>query len=338
MTITLTRPTIRRRSIAGLLAAGAALAAGAGLAADRADAAVSAQVANGTLLVNGDRDDDAIALRLQAGVPATLEVDGDGDGTADASFDRSTFDRILVNARGGDDEIRVDEANGVFTDTESVIASAGSGDDTFVGGRGNELFLGGPDDDVADPNAGSDTGIMGSGHDVFIWDPGDGSDVIEGQRGYDTMDFNGSSGDEIFDTSANGQRLRFFRNLGNITMDADGVEKVDLDALAGADTVTVGDLSGTDVKKVYVDLAAALVGTAGDATADSVVVNATAGDDEIDIRPRGGRAVLSGLAAKVAIAAPDATLDSLTVNMRGGEDTVRLGNGLSGLIRTTVNA
>ena len=70
----------------------------------------------------------------------------------------------------------------------------------------------------------------------------------------------------------------------------------------------------------------------------SVVVNATAGDDEIDIRPRGGRAVLSGLAAKVAIAAPDATLDSLTVNMRGGEDTVRLGNGLSGLIRTTVNA
>ena len=97
---------------------------------------------------------------------------------------------------------------------------------------------------------------MGSGHDVFTWDPGDGSDVIEGQGGYDTMDFNGSTGDENFDASANGPRLRVLpRAAGNITMDTDGVEKVDLDALAGLDTATVNDLSGTDVKKVYVDLA-----------------------------------------------------------------------------------
>ena len=191
---------------------------------------------------------------------------------------------------------------------------------------------------MADGNAGADTGVMGSGHDVFIWDPGDGSDVIEGQAGYDTMDFNGSAGDEIFDASANGQRLRFFRNAGNITMDTDGVEKVDLDALGGIDSATVNDLSGTDVKKVYVDLAAAIGGTAGDGLADAVVVNATPGDDEIDIRPRNGRAVVEGLAAKVAVANPEAANDALTVNMLGGEDEVRLGAGLSGLIRTSVNA
>ena len=33
------------------------------------------------------------------------------------------------------------------------------------------------------------------------------------------MTFNGSGQDEIFDVSANGQRVRFFRNLGNIVMD-----------------------------------------------------------------------------------------------------------------------
>jgi len=338
VTSTHPRPPVRRRSIAGLLAAGVLLAAGAGLAADRADAAVSAQVANGTLLVNGDRDDDAITLRLQAGAATTLEVDGDDDGTADARFDRATFDRIVVNARGGDDTIRMDEANGVFTDTESVTVSAGSDDDTVLGGRGNELVFGGPGDDVADGNGGSDTGIMGSGHDVFIWDPGDGSDVIEGQGGYDTMDFNGSNGDENFDAAPNGQRLRFFRDAGNITMDTDGVEKIDLDALGGVDTATVNDLSGTDVKKVYVDLAAAIGGTAGDGLADSVVVNATPGDDEIDIRPRNGRVAVEGLAAKVVVANPEAANDSLTVNALGGEDEIHLGNGLSGLIRTSVVA
>ena len=65
---------------------------------------------------------------------------------------------------------------------------------------------------------------LGAGDDTFQWDPGDGSDVVEGQDGTDTMLFNGSNGDEIFDASANGGRLRFTRNLGNIVMDTDGVE------------------------------------------------------------------------------------------------------------------
>ncbi len=49
------------------------------------------------------------------------------------------------------------------------------------------------------------------------------------------MLFNGSAGNEIFDVSANGGRLRFTRNLGNIVMDMNDVEKVDLNALGGVD-------------------------------------------------------------------------------------------------------
>ena len=81
-------------------------------------------------------------------------------------------------------------------------------------------------------------------------DPGDGSDVVEGQDGSDTMLFNGANIAERFQLSANGSRLRFTRDIATITMDTDGVETVDLRALAGADTVTVDDLSGTSVTNV----------------------------------------------------------------------------------------
>ena len=332
------RPSIRRRSLAGLLTAGALLAAGAGLATEHAAAAGTARVANGTLVVSGDRAPDRIALRLEAGVATKVQVDFGDDGTADATFDRATFDRIVVRAAGGDDAVRIDDANGTFTDTESTTVNGGGGDDTLLGGGGAEFFSGGPGDDTIDGNRGNDVAFMGSGDDTFIWDPGDGSDVVEGERGYDTMDFNGAPGPETFSASPDGARLRFLRQPGNILMDTDGVERVDVDALGGADAVTVDDLSGTDVAKVRVDLAADLGGATPDATADTVVVNATPGDDDIDVRPRGGAAVLSGLAATVVVAAPDPALDTLTVNLLGGDDVVRVGAGLGGLIRTAANA
>ena len=55
--------------------------------------------------------------------------------------------------------------------------------------------------------------------------------------------------------SANGARLRFTRDVANITMDVDGVENVAFNALGGADTVNVHDLTGTAVKTVAIDLA-----------------------------------------------------------------------------------
>jgi hypothetical protein len=51
-----------------------------------------------------------------------------------------------------------------------------------------------------------------------VWDPGDGSDTVEGQDGHDTMLFSGSNAAEQSDLSANGDRLRFFRDVASITM------------------------------------------------------------------------------------------------------------------------
>ena len=102
--------------------------------------------------------------------------------------------------------------------------------------------------------------MLGAGNDTFQWDPGDGSDTVEGQDGTDTMLFNGAAPTRS-STPRQRRRVRFTRNVGNIVMDLNDVEGVDLNALGGTDTITVNDLSGTDVVEVDVDLAGTLGGT-----------------------------------------------------------------------------
>ena len=55
---------------------------------------------------------------------------------------------------------------------------------------------------------------------------------------------------------------RLTRDIANVTMDLNDVETIDVNALGGADTITVNDLSRTDVKQVKIDLARA--GSGGD--------------------------------------------------------------------------
>ena len=237
----------------------------------------------------------------------------------DLSFKRSRFDSIVVDAGGGDDTVKIDESNGAFTDTEATTLNGEGGDDTLLGGSFAETLSGGAGDDTVDGNRGSDVAFLGDGNDVFVWDPGDGSDVVEGQAGTDTMRFNGANIAEQFDLSANGSRLRFFRNVGNITMDTNGVETVQVNALGGADTVTVGDLTGTDVTSVETDLAA--TGGGGDGQVDQVIANGTAAADHVQIAPASGEAQVTGLAAGVAVANAEPT-DQLIVNGLAGDDEI----------------
>ncbi len=124
---------------------------------------------------------------------------------------------------------------------------------------------------------------MGAGDDTFVWNPGDGSDTVEGQAGFDTMLFNGANINEKIDISANGSRVRFTRDVASITMDLNGVEGINFNARGGADTITVNDLSGTDVTQVNLDLAGVPGSGVGDGSADSVIVNGTNGNDVITV-------------------------------------------------------
>src|SRR5262249_53987962 len=150
------------------------------------------------------------------------------------------------------------------------------------GGDGNDLILGGKGTDVA---------LMGAGDDTFVWNPGDGSDTIDGQGGHDTMRFNGNDLGENIDISADGEHVRFVRDLASVTMDLSGVEQIDFNAKGGADTITINDLSGTDVTQINLNLA----GGGG----KSVVVKGTAGDDVVVVSGDSSGISVVGLAAQV---------------------------------------
>ncbi|HEU5065826.1 MAG TPA: hypothetical protein VFT86_08055, partial [Gaiellaceae bacterium] len=113
------------------------------LAADQARAAYSGKVKSNKLMLVGNGDSDQLVLRLRAGDPTILEVDVGADGTADFSFNRSRFRAIDVQARGGNDEVRIDQSNGAFPD-ELVTIDGGQGEDTLLGGIGEETLIGGP--------------------------------------------------------------------------------------------------------------------------------------------------------------------------------------------------
>jgi Ca2+-binding RTX toxin-like protein len=285
-------------------------------------AKVRLKLEHGRLRVEGTRANDKIALRLKAGRPDILQVDVGDDGSADFSVKRRYVARIAVDARAGDDSVRIDESNGVFTDTIATTIDGGAGNDTLAGGAGVEKLLGGDGNDTIDGNGGNDVALMGAGDDTFVWDPGDGSDIVEGQTGLDTMRFNGAAGAEHIDLSANGNRLRFFRDAGNITMDTAGVETVGFNALGGADTITVNDLSATDVRTVNTDLAGTLGGTTGDGQPDQVIVNGSDRNDTIAVAGSNGTVSVTGLAATVNVANAEAANDTLAINALGGNDNV----------------
>ena len=196
-----------------------------------AAAAYKAQIGASTLTLTGNGASDKLALRL--GSPTILQVDVGDDGTADFEFDRSSFTGVRVDAGGGNDQIRVDQGNGAFTD-EALILNGEGGNDTLLGGSGADILIGGDGDDFADGNQGSDVGFMGAGNDRFHWDPGDGSDIVEGQDGKDALDFAGANVSERIDVAANGGRVRFTRDIASITMDLNDVETVAFHASAAS--------------------------------------------------------------------------------------------------------
>ena len=293
-----------------------------------ADDQAFGQAGNDRLIWNPGDDTD---LNEGGAETDTVEVNG-GNGTesftatangtrvrfdrlnpAPFSIDIGTSENLVLNANGGDDSF---SATGNLATLIKLTVDGGLGNDNLLGSNGNDIILGGDGNDFVDGQQGNDVGFMGAGDDTFQWDPGDGSDVIEGQDGADRMAFNGSNISERFETSANGGRVRFTRDIANIVMDLNDVEAIGVNALGGADTVTVNDLSGTDLNRVEPNLGGA------DAAADNVIVNATNGDDIVSVLGSGATASVLGLAARTDISGAVTGSDRLTVNALGGADVI----------------
>ena len=118
---------------------------------------------------------------------------------------------------------------------------------------------------------------MGAGDDTFVWNPGDGSDTVDGQDGNDTMIFNGANVNENINLSANGKPAPLHPRRRQHRHGRRRGRAVIFNALGGADTITVGDLSKTDVTEVDSTSSQPAGSGAGDGQADTVIVNGTAG-------------------------------------------------------------
>jgi hypothetical protein len=313
-------------AMAASIAAAPVAAAGPGL---------SATVNDGTLRIAGGPASERIALRLNPD-RTQLQVDVGDNGSADDTFDLGAFGAIDVEAGSGNDTVRIDDANGAFTTTKATRIDGQNGDDTLIGGSGNEVLVGGRGDDFVDGNGGVDTAFLDQGDDTFVWDPGDGSDVIEGGAGVDRMVFNGNGGNEIMAATNNFGRVSFTRNLGGIVMDLNEVEAIDVNALGGTDSVTVNNVTGTDLRRVNVDLAGALGGSASDGSADTVTVTGTKGDDSIAANANGSAVDVSGLTAFVRITHADPTKDSLVIDPVTGNDDVTIDPAVQALIQASI--
>jgi Ca2+-binding RTX toxin-like protein len=302
-------------------------------------------------MTGGDGDDQAFAhsgndrMVWNPGDDTDLNEGGEGNDTAEinggngaeqftatANGSRVRFDRVtpapfaidigttealVVNANGGVDSFA---ATGNLAALIGVTVDGGSGNDTIFGSNGADVLLGGDGSDVVDGNQGEDVALLGTGDDMLQWDPGDGSDVVEGQAGSDTMLFNGSNGNENIDVSANGQRVRLFRNLGNVSMDTDDIERIDVKARGGTDNLVVNDLTGTDVTNVITDL----TGQAGgdDGATDNVVVNATNGEDVATVTGQGPNTQVTGLPAQTSVTGAISGNDRVTLATLASDDVV----------------
>jgi len=273
------------------------------------------------VLVNGTQTNDNITVTGSTngvtvlGLTATVTVIGG----------EQSVDELVINALAGTDIV---DASGVQAGAIDLTLNGGDGDDMLIGGEGNDLLIGG---------RGNDAMFGGAGDDTFVWNPGDGSDVIEGQAGEDTMLFNGANIAEKIDISANGQRLRFSRDIANITMDCNGVEVIQFNALGGADTITVNDLSGTGVEQVNLNLATPPDSGTGDGAADTVVVTGTTGSDVVIVTGTPAGVSVLGLSAIVSIVGTEPTLDRLMILLLDGDDVLEASSLQDGVIALTVD-
>jgi Ca2+-binding RTX toxin-like protein len=254
-----------------------------------------------TAVVNGGNGDEIFTATANG-----TRVDFERVSPAPFGMDIGSTEQLVVNMGGGNDTFTGSNNLGNLI---AVTVDGGAGNDTINGGNGNDTLFGGDGNDFIDGNGGADTAFLGAGDDVFKWDPGDGSDKVDGGAGFDEMLFNGAAAGESFSLSADAGGALFTRVQGNITMDLTSIEKVTVNALGGIDTVNVGDLTGSGVTDVDINLG---VNGAGDGASDTINISDT-GVTVVN-NGNGDLTILGVAGATVHVTGFEAANDHLVIN------------------------
>jgi Ca2+-binding RTX toxin-like protein len=156
-----------------------------------------------------------------------------------------------LTVNGGDGADTIDASALAF----DVTLNGGAGNDSLTGTTGFDQLNGDAGNDTLDGGTSNDTLSGGDDDDLIVWNNGDGSDQVDGDAGTDTLEVNASTSGDDISIDPNGSRFVLTRNnLGLFSLDVGTVETLDLNTLAGADTATVGDLSGvSDLTTLDID-------------------------------------------------------------------------------------
>ncbi len=265
---------------------------------------------------------NTLAEIIVLGGPINVHVTGDvlgkmivrtGSGADTISVQGAVAGLVVLETGAGND-MTVSSGNG-----SPQQIDGGPGADLLNGGNMADVIHGGPGNDTLIGRQGSDLLFGDDGLDNFIWNPGDASDTIDGGTGTDLLTFNGSNIAENMALFASGRHFIFTRNVANIFMDSVGVEQFELGALAGADNISVADLSATDLRAVRLNLASPLAPV--DGALDTVTFTGSDRNDDLRLLSTASGVRVTGLGPTVDVGAFEIT-DQITLNGGLGLDNV----------------
>jgi RTX calcium-binding nonapeptide repeat (4 copies) len=206
-----------------------------------------------------------------------------------------------------------------------AIFNGTAGNDTLIGGGGDDTLNGFAGNDTVVGGKGTDTAFLGAGNDTFIWNPADGNDTVDGDTDGTLNDTLGSDNDTLKFLGAdrpqgetfsihrdpNGSGAIFDRSGGIINLT--DVERIEFVAQGQhPDNITINDLTGTGVKEVAIDLGGRLHGGVGDGQVDTV--NISTNGQTITVTDKNGVVTVSGLASDVTLSNFEAGRDQLSID------------------------
>ncbi|MCB1800733.1 MAG: LEPR-XLL domain-containing protein, partial [Gammaproteobacteria bacterium] len=247
------------------------------------------------IIAAGGSGEDSISIGED--VMASADLSG-GQGSDMLSYAGSGV--ALLRGNEGDDLL----VGGENDDT----LEGGDGDDRLVGRGGDDTLRGGANDDSIEGGLGDDLAIGGTGSDTYDWAPGQGIDAIVEDAGLadtDRVTVGGSvaitdgsyasgvvgsteAGDNIVLSKliVGGEAMVLLETTDGVapveSLLLDNIENISVGAGGGSDVVTVGDLTGTDVTLLAIDLSAAGENN-NTADVDRVVFTGSGADDVLTV-------------------------------------------------------
>ena len=273
-------------------------------------------VGNGNDFIDGGAGNNTFTVgtghnTIVAGDGANTVLIGDWvHGSGDADITLGNGDNRLTDYGDGNLNLSLGSGNNTLSSGggNDVITAHGDGVNYIQGGAGNDIIT---DSDGSaselEGEEGDDTIFANGGDDNIVYGAGDGHDTIDGGAGTDQLTVDGENlkGSWTLAAGTNGHAV-LTQNAAN-GADMVNVEHI-LFATAGdgdenvtpnSDLINIGDMAGTSVNLVTVDLEGATPDT-GDGVVDTINI-AGNGTEHVSVSMVNGELVITGLAEKIVI-------------------------------------